>query len=290
MRSIITQIAAFILMLFSHQVLYTELRFNQQQIDAHTQSLSFIFEIPEGDFIYKDYLDFTVDSPNITLSEWHSNRSPIEYYDSTFKATKKIYTKTFTITVQAKSEHLIQDQACVHATYYQHSQKKSITQLFPLFQPQSATTADQNIYVDSNTTIYSSLEISYATHEKATWQTWLTLILEYMNTWWFKGIMLLFFIFFLYAIPKIYGISLVITGITLYTINLMLPAHIMLWLMASCGLCIGLYLLIASIRKESRRWYLSLLAILLIAGSIIGFAKAYSYTYLYRHTMTQSSK
>src|SRR5579885_1092163 len=90
--------------------------FNSQQLDEYSQKIDITFQVPKGDFIYKDYLDIAVDSPLIQISDLHYSHDALSFYDATFKETKKIFTKPFTITFKVTRKKQLFEQVCLHAT------------------------------------------------------------------------------------------------------------------------------------------------------------------------------
>ena len=61
------------------------IEFNTTTIDCYTKEITIIFAVPKKDFIYKDFITYSVDEPSIVLSPWRSNKQPIAHYDSSFK-------------------------------------------------------------------------------------------------------------------------------------------------------------------------------------------------------------
>ena len=55
------------------------------------------FEPARGEFIYHDTLNVSCDSPHYHITSWKINEQPEEVFDSTYKKTKKILNKSFTI-------------------------------------------------------------------------------------------------------------------------------------------------------------------------------------------------
>jgi hypothetical protein len=94
------------------------------QIDEKTQDISFTFALPKKDFLYKDFIQFSVATPHITLSDWKTNTIPIPHYDPSFKSTKHIFANNVTITITATTEHLYNEKSYLYFTYYQQSEKK----------------------------------------------------------------------------------------------------------------------------------------------------------------------
>ena len=83
-------------------VLGNNITFSSSAINKTTHQLTVNITLPRGDFIYKDYLDFSVDHPDVTLSDWHASMNSVPYYDPTFRETKQIFNKNFKVTLTAK--------------------------------------------------------------------------------------------------------------------------------------------------------------------------------------------
>jgi len=93
-------------------------------INENTQDISFTFALTKKDFLYKDFIQFSVATPYVTLSDWKTNSTPQPHYDPSFKSTKYIFTNNVTITITATAEHLRNENTYLYCTYYQQSEKK----------------------------------------------------------------------------------------------------------------------------------------------------------------------
>lgn len=261
-----------------------------EQLDAISNKVQIHFEIEPGDFIYKDYLDIAVDNPQILLSDVQYSLDTQPYYDPTFRETKKIFNQSFTLTLIATSKEAI-DSAYMHVTYYQHSKKHCITELFPLFKQLKSSQINQNLCIDSHaTSIIHGAPTSGNNSENNLQNSLLDWLRELLEMLWHKKIVFILFAICLFMLPHLISIVLALLGAIFYMCYLALPLHMLLWFIALCFLCLGLYLLIIPIKKENRHWYMSVLGMLLIGSSIIGFAKAYSYTYMHRIYLLTSKK
>ncbi|MFI5333271.1 MAG: protein-disulfide reductase DsbD domain-containing protein, partial [Candidatus Babeliales bacterium] len=74
--------------------------------------------VPEGSYLYNDYIACSVDHPDITLSQVHASTQPVAQYDPTFNETKKVYTSDVTFTVQATTNNPAIKDGNVHLAYY----------------------------------------------------------------------------------------------------------------------------------------------------------------------------
>ena len=104
-----------------------------QTSDTHTRNITLSVPVPSGDLIYKEYITFSVDHPDVTLSDWRSTNDPISFYDSAFKETKQAFNKNFELTLQARiEENTNLQQVNLHFSYYAKSQKKVVEEVIPL--------------------------------------------------------------------------------------------------------------------------------------------------------------
>ncbi len=104
----------------------------KQQLDGTTYELSIDASIPKGDALYADYLSFSIDHPNIILSEWKASQEPISKYDTHFKQTKKIFTEPVRLTLQASLSDPSIDTATLHMTTLSRAGQKQQQQQFEL--------------------------------------------------------------------------------------------------------------------------------------------------------------
>lgn len=93
-------------------------------VNENTQEISITFALPKKDFLYKDYIQFSVADPHVTLSNWHTNNIPLLHYDPSFKSTKHIFIDNITINITAKAMEQYNEKTYLYFTYYQKSEKK----------------------------------------------------------------------------------------------------------------------------------------------------------------------
>ncbi len=128
-----------LLILLTYVKVYTNITFSYSPLDDKTYQLTFSFKIPRGDFVYKDYIDLSIDAPNVTLSDWEASTNSISYYDPSFKETKQIFNKDVTLTINSTLINVTLVNANIHLSYYQHSHKKIVQKLFPVTFKQKET-------------------------------------------------------------------------------------------------------------------------------------------------------
>jgi len=98
--------------------------FSCTPINQEVYKITLLFNLNSGDFIYKNYIKFSIDHPDIILSKWKSSIKPISYYNPVYKNNKLVFNKSFAAIMYVK----VTDKKALHAflycTYYQHSKKK----------------------------------------------------------------------------------------------------------------------------------------------------------------------
>lgn len=122
-----------IIFLFSSQTSYGALSIQTVHRDNQTIEINATIVLEANDFLYKDYLDFSVDHPGVILSQWKSSIEPVNHYDTKFKNNKKIFTKTVTFTLTAyRNTPIDTSSAHLHISYYPHLKKRIIQKIMPL--------------------------------------------------------------------------------------------------------------------------------------------------------------
>ncbi len=112
--------------------LWSQPKITSQQLNDTSYELSVAMPVPEKDALYADYISFSVDRPDITLSEWRPSLEPVSKYDVRFKQTKKMFMQPFTIFLQASLADPSIDSANLHMNTFYRSQQKNEHQKFPL--------------------------------------------------------------------------------------------------------------------------------------------------------------
>src|SRR5579872_5316108 len=120
-------------------------------VDEHTQTITLTIPVPAGSYVYKEYLNLTVDHPEVTLSEWSADRDAATHFDTAFKDNKKVFDKDFTITVQAKTKADRLDNAQLHVAYFVNTNKKITQEQFPITFKEPAPTVATTVEADDAT-------------------------------------------------------------------------------------------------------------------------------------------
>ena len=99
-----------------------------QTTSLHTVKLD--VSLSENELLYKDYLNFSVDSPDIKVLSWKPSITPINHINSEFKNSKKenkkVFNKNFSLTLKI-SNNKTQDEIIdknIHMIYYLESSGK----------------------------------------------------------------------------------------------------------------------------------------------------------------------
>ncbi len=103
-----------------------------KQLSYTSYELAIHVPVSSGDALYADYLRFSVDHPDISLSEWHASVEPIVKYDTRFKQTKKVFEKPFQITMQANLLKPEIEDAKLHISTYSRTQQINTHHKFAL--------------------------------------------------------------------------------------------------------------------------------------------------------------
>jgi len=124
------------LLFFYTTITNSKTEFTSKKVDENTQKINLNINVNDGDFIYKDYIDISVDHPDIVLSDWHSDDASTKHFSKEFKAIKKIFDKDFSVAFSAtkKTNAEIKD-AHIHLSYYLNSAKGIVEETIPLKLP-----------------------------------------------------------------------------------------------------------------------------------------------------------
>lgn len=149
--------------------------------------------VPAGDAFYADYFSFSTDHPAITITDWQASSEPTQKYDVTFKATKKIFTQPFTITLHATIADTTITNANLHVGYYEQSKKHNKYAIFPLVffkktaysltepKQEESTSKNETLSVKKEMgTPRSSLSITLSTLLQTTESWWVQLLLSFL--------------------------------------------------------------------------------------------------------------
>ncbi len=120
--------------------------------DIKKTTITIPFDIAQGDRMYHDYLDFTVDNPDIKIVAWHTDSEPVSSYDPTFKTNKKIYDHNITVMIDLEGPADAFNDAHLHINSYKKSNKKISQKLYALApEPSTIDTIQQPLVQETPT-------------------------------------------------------------------------------------------------------------------------------------------
>src|SRR3984957_13403449 len=206
--------------------LFPQITCESKKINAHTFELIFSFDVPQNDFIYKDYLTFTADSPHIELTEYTTNIEPLEHYDQKFGETKKIYNKPFSASLQAKILSNTVTHGFIHITYYQHSKKKYQTELFAL-QVETRTYENNASISPLFKSLPQSPHRAIIAKTESAWDLWLHYIQRILQDWQAPLILcgVVSLIAILFLLPWLHAAIIIMCALLFYILFLLFPWH-----------------------------------------------------------------
>lgn len=165
-----------------------------QETAPRIYNVTVTFPLEEDDVIYKDHLEFSVDNPNLKLTDVKIQTEPVNQYDPVFKETKKVFTSDVVaqLTIQALSDEIT--DANLHVSYYQKSHKKIVQERLPLvfstktiptqaITEQSPTIEEQKPAAP-NTSATQAPKVQQTA--KSSWASYLSLLFTTTSSWWFR--------------------------------------------------------------------------------------------------------
>lgn len=105
-----------------------------QPIDAHSFNLTVQSELAPEEYLYADYLSFSVDSPQLQLSQWKSSVEATPHFDAAFNQSKRILkdNPVFTMTITNDKNEL---NAHLLITFYTNKTKQFVQNSLQLAYP-----------------------------------------------------------------------------------------------------------------------------------------------------------
>lgn len=254
-----------------------------RDIDADTIGITITVPVAKNDFLYKDYISFSVDHPDIQLSPWKSNIESTSHYDTRFKDSKKIFNKDVTITLTAQKKSDAIKHARLYFNYYLHSKNHIAEIIFPLITKKNDTSSEtqnqlttqpKNVVWDNKSTALPRNKI----HDLKDWYT--TQVGPYTHSRFIQIITLLLFIgalaLFLYFhnqilfFIEIKRIALWCAIATIiYLSKFIIASHYTIHIAALLCAITGIFYSIESDKTTSRPWrhVKTIIAVLLLAAA-----------------------
>lgn len=193
----------------------TTVSIEQTSINPTTNTLSIHFDVPQGDFLYKEYLNFSVDNPNVTLSKWQADKESVERYSPTFKETKQVFDQSVALTLHVeKTDDKTIDNAHVHMSYYQACDKKINEKIIPItFNTNTVSFDDKAINTTADTTTQVTKKNSSRSHVTTSWSEQLSDLIKTSDSLWLRMLFVLLLGLLLSLTPCVYPMIPITVGI-----------------------------------------------------------------------------
>ena len=182
--------------------------------DKETQQIDITISIDKGDFVYKDYIDISIDNPDVEITDWHSDQNSVDYFSKEFRETKKIYNTDFTM-----SCNLLNNSGCdisnsnIHVAYYLHSKKGLVEEVLPLGQRQNKCKCNDCIETNIDTGVKAKKPDTKNKKEKQTWSAYISDLVKTTDSIWIKILLSLLLGILLSLTPCIYPMIPITVGI-----------------------------------------------------------------------------
>ncbi len=181
-------------------------------LNEQTYAITLDVNLAPGDFVYKDYITISVDHPDVTLSDWQASSEPIDHYDPAFKKTKKIFNKSFSITLQAQTKKTNVQDAYLHFSSYHHKKKKIAHELFHLSLASTTQAADQTDNEQVSTESNKQQKKAPLT-AASSWSSYISMFIKTSQSWWLRIVLALLLGILLSLTPCIYPMIPITIGI-----------------------------------------------------------------------------
>jgi thiol:disulfide interchange protein len=192
------------------------------KLDDTTTKITLNLDLNPGEFVYKEYLDVSVDTPGIELSDWESSTEPINHYDPTFNENKKAFKDKVTLTLTAKQTQSLNINANLHLAYYRTSHKAITQEVIPLELVTKPTAQPELGYAvaaqDATVTEQSPGKAPTpnkpaAPQQTLSWSEWITRLVQATQSLWLR-LLLVFLLGMLVSLtPCIYPMIPITVGV-----------------------------------------------------------------------------
>lgn len=88
--------------------------FSSKTLNENTQEIEAYITLDPNEWIYKDYITFSVDNPNVNVSTFKSSKDSVNRYDPSFKKTKKIFENEIILFINATRNPGFKGEAYLH--------------------------------------------------------------------------------------------------------------------------------------------------------------------------------
>jgi thiol:disulfide interchange protein DsbD len=210
------------LCLFAHSLFsaqQTAVNLSADVVNQHTVQLTVDVALAPEDVLYKDFITFSVDTPQITLSPWHSSVEAVDQYDPISQTTKKVFKTDVTLNLTATYEKGAECQDAHLHMSYQNGAQQFVDNMFAIPCPvqleapvkmAEGTVEDGELAtaVETNVTIKQQ-----KMHCRPTWSTYLSTWVETTESLWLRLLLVFLLGILLSLTPCIYPMIPITVGI-----------------------------------------------------------------------------
>jgi thiol:disulfide interchange protein DsbD len=114
--------------------------------DKNTTQITISFSLDKDEFIFKDFITLSVDHPALVISTWHNDTQPLTRFVPSFKTTKQVFTKNFSISTLVTNQATEQPtQAHLYLSYLSSKYRTAQEQIIPLSLENKKTEAPAHV-------------------------------------------------------------------------------------------------------------------------------------------------
>lgn len=210
-------LALFFVIAFNHPISCDATTITAHAHSKNTQKINLTLSISPGDYVHKEFIDFSVDTPDVTLSDWHTSCPTIEFFDPVSKEKKKGYENSLTITLNATRQDSSIATASLHFSYYLQSKKGIVEEIFPVSfiekVQEVATACEQAPAPQIQDSTPNDATTSASTHKKKSWSSYVSDLITGTNSIWIRLLLVLLLGLLMSLTPCIYPMIPITMGI-----------------------------------------------------------------------------
>ncbi|KKP35594.1 MAG: thiol:disulfide interchange protein [candidate division TM6 bacterium GW2011_GWF2_32_72] len=193
-------------------ILNSQINIQTKQLDSNVTDITVFFKLEKDQNVYHDFLKFSSDNPYVKISDWKTSTPPKEQFDTSFKATKKIFDSNFSINLQATRIDNSVSTSNIHLSYYLNTEKsfkeKIITLSFNSNNQSNEISGDIEIQKTS-----ASSENKQDENKEITWGDKISGWMKNANSLWLQILLALLLGFLLSLTPCVYPMIPITVGI-----------------------------------------------------------------------------
>lgn len=179
-------------------------------------SVTFVMPVAQDDVLYKDYITFSTDNDQVSITQWSAQADPTTVYDPMFKENKRIYTSDVPFTIDITLKKPVKD-ANIRFTYYVKSNGSIQEELLhvPLVEipaAQTAATVQTPIVAPSTAQdVPAAPTIEY--DPSVSWSCTISHLIQHTHSLWLQCLLILLLGALLSLTPCIYPMIPITVGV-----------------------------------------------------------------------------